>query len=167
MPHDRQALATVLPEMLAVIGCDYQYSILHDANTVKLRDQPAELVVEVRDAVLIRLTSRRELLGGAVPRGLGDPGSQRTELRDRDWPPPRAAGRARRRDVGIVGVEIVQEGEEGPGTRPADPAERVVADPLRVLADDLSLQRVPRLEARGLAGAVEESADVAANQGAK
>ena len=103
----------MLAEALAVVRGDDHPGPIEDRARSELVEQSAELLVEVRDAVVVGVADERE-----IPRrdrscpSSTSPGSVATRgrslgLTPKRWIPPAGADRG-------VGVVIIQEGEERP-----------------------------------------------------
>ena len=125
----------MLAEVLAVVGRHDHQGLLQAAATSQLVEEPAELFVEVGEAVIIGVAHHPEL-SRRHRALLPDEPLQQDEaigrtLRTPAEGTPKIAGR----DVRIMGVIEVQEGEERPVARPiVQPAQQLVADRGGVLA---------------------------------
>ena len=106
--------AGMLAEALAVVRGDDHPGPLENGTAIELVDQPAELLVEIRDAVVVGVAAEIDLVRGrpVLDQAAANPGSRST--RDRSRLDPESVDARRRKLIRIVGVKVIQEGEERP-----------------------------------------------------
>ena len=109
------AVELVLAEVLAVVGRDDHQRVRQQAAPVQLVEEPAELLVEVGDAVVVGVAARAgSSLGASFVLSESEPPVQDRDVGGRLGLDAEVPVEAAGRDVGVVGVEEVQEREEGP-----------------------------------------------------
>ena len=112
--------AGMLAEALAVVGGDDHPGRLQDAPAAQLVDQSAELLVEVRDAIVVGVADERDVLrrrARACPAATSSGSGRDSAAVARAGSEPVDAQLGEL--VGIVGVVEIQEGEERPLRLPA------------------------------------------------
>ena len=127
----------MIAEPLAVVRGDDHHRVVKQPLAGKFIEQLPELLIEESDAVVVAIACHQKV--SCSGRILVDVRVVKKELVV-PWvlgADPEAAGISRRGHVRVVGVEIVEEGEEGRSCRLPQPAEKGIVDPTRIAGLEL------------------------------
>ena len=113
----------MLAELLAVVRGDDDHGIFQQASFLKFIKEPIQLIVEVRDGSIVHVQlgfdfSRRPLepiLAQAATQVLSKKMVAARQIRTESF------GKRARREIGLMGIEIVEKGKEGPVIRAREP----------------------------------------------
>ena len=122
--------AGMLAETFPVVRGDDQPGPVEDVTAVELVDQPAELLVEIRDAVVVGGANEGILAHGEPPLVDSTPVFDEIHLALGAWTRPEPVDAPLRKLVRIVGIIVIQEGEKWPLRLPppGQPVEEFMAD---------------------------------------
>src|SRR5207302_18425 len=136
---------TVLTQMLAMVGGDDDQCVVKPGAPFKLVKKFADFGIDVCDAVVVRIggqtgeSLRHVLFWAIVP--VMEQGGVGGVLHAR--PEPRLGTRGQ--EIRSVGVEEIQEGEEGaPSILFGEPVDKIMTDRRGILATPLDTQRKAR-----------------------
>ena len=135
--------AGVLAETFAMVRGDDQPGSLQDPAPVQLVDQLAELLIEIRDAIVIGVGGECHALGRDSRLVELPPVLDQEALIVVGRLDPETMKPSRRQLIGIMGVEVVQESEKRPLRLRAagQPVEKLAIDHRRPLA--IGVERLP------------------------
>ena len=124
----------VLAQVFPVVGRDNHQGAGKQAEPIEIVDEPAELLVEVGNAIIVSVEHRLDFPRCELLFIVDEPPLQDRHVGGGPGPDAEVTVEACRWYVRIVGVVKIEEREEGPAFLALNPGEHVAADLGRILA---------------------------------
>ncbi len=127
--------ARVLAEAFAVVRHDDHPGTFQVVTAIELVEQPAELLIEICDAVVVQVVNEPQLLGRDSLLVERPPVFDQSSLLAVPGPDPEAVHSLPWKLIGPMGVEVIQKGKKRAiRGAPRQPVEELVIDRLRLFS---------------------------------